>query len=76
MYSFHLNASASANHDLQDASQAFALLQQAVDRLKRAVEFGRADPEPCVALGDALAAQAELMTSKGEGCKHLVVSLT
>ncbi|KAL6757494.1 hypothetical protein V8C86DRAFT_3135512 [Haematococcus lacustris] len=45
----------------QDPQSAEELLQQAVLRLSQAVEFGRGDPEPLVALGDALAALAALL---------------
>lgn len=49
---------------LQDRDARFAYLEESVDRLKSSIQFGRADPAPMNALGDALVAKAELLEGR------------
>lgn len=46
---------------MQDLQLKQTLLQQAVDKLKASIQFGRADPDPANALGDVVMDAAEVV---------------
>ena len=50
----------------QDPAAAATALDQASTRLREAAAFGRGDPQPIAALGDALAARADRCAPSGE----------